>query len=292
MADRDAAQRIFSDEQHASGRWQTRAAAPSGPIRRAVFSFFSFKRAGVDRLSRRMGRSPTVVDLGAGQGAYSQWFLAVRPAARSIAVDWSRHALQRIPRSAAGGGKIMRLCADAQHLPLKAEIADALFSIDTLGHIANINQALDEILRITKPGAPLFIHSECGSYRSRWPDSMLIKRLGCDYGAQLDGHVTMLSAHELRSLFVRRFLVDAAWSPAGVCGWLTGYPEKYRPAFAAAGCKGLSALSGLFAYIKKTPALGALLRLLNVLSNRLELALGIQGGGSFFALLRKPERDG
>jgi SAM-dependent methyltransferase len=290
MADLLAEQRTFSEKQHDAGRWRTRTMAPSDPVRRAIVSFLSFKRAGVDRLARRSRRFRTVVDLGAGQGAYSRWFLAVHPVT-IIAVDWSPHALQRIPPPRPGRGKLLRLCADAQRLPLKAETADCLFSVDMLGHLSNVNLALDEILRIVKPGAPLFLHSECGSYRLRWPDAMLLSRLGYDYGARLDGHETVLPHEELRALFARRFIIESSWSPAGTLGWLTGYPENYREAFKEAGCNRLAALTGIFAFIKKAPLLGTLLRLVNVLGNRLELALGVQGGGSFFAFVNKPEDD-
>jgi ubiquinone/menaquinone biosynthesis C-methylase UbiE len=282
------AQRSFSDDKHASGQWRTRSVAHANPIARAALSFLSYKRAGVERLARRAsGPSPAAVDLGAGQGAYARAFLAARPGAKVIAVDWSPAALRRI---ADGRGKLLRLCADAQHLPLKAGIADALFSIDTLGHIPSINLALDEILRIAKPGAPLFLHSECGSYRNRWPDTMLAKRIGFDYLAKLDGHITVLPYAELHALVARRFIIDEAWSPAGLAGWLTGHPEKYRLAFDAAGCKTLALLTAFFALVKRLPVLGVLLRLCNAISNHLELALGIQGGGSFFARARIPER--
>ena len=287
MAEGGRAQRVFSDGKHAAGHWRTRTAAPSNPLGRALLAWVSFKRAGVARLARRTGGSPLVIDLGAGQGAYSHWFLALRPRATVIAVDWSPLALRRIA-PAAGRGKLLRLCADAQRLPFKAEVAEALFSVDALGHIPNVNHALDEILRVTKPGAALFLHSECGSYRSRWPDTMLEKRIGYDFLARLDGHISVLPARELRALFGRRFLIDEAWSPAGIFGWLTGHPEKYRLAFAEAGCAGLAALTSACAGIKRIPVLGALLRLFNALQNHFELALGLQGGGSFFALLRKP----
>jgi hypothetical protein len=95
---------------------------------------------------------------------------------------------------------------------------------------------------------------------------------------------------ELHAVIARRFQIDSSWSPAGLTGWLTGYPEKYRLAFAKARLPLLVGLTALFALVKRLPLLGTLLRLKNSLLNRLELALGLQGGGSFFAMCRKPER--
>jgi SAM-dependent methyltransferase len=255
------------------------------PLARAALGFLSFKRQAVDRLAGGTRAGSRVVDLGAGQGGYSHWFLG-RRAATIVALDWSFAALAAIapPRR----GKILRVCADAQALPLKPASADALFSVDTLGHLAGIPAALDEMGRVVKAGGRLYLHSECANYRARWPDRMLERRIGYDFLAAYDGHHSLLTCEELRSLYAARFRIDRLWSAAGVTGWLTGYPEKYRLAFTAAGCRGLAALTALFALLKRLPPAGGLLRLVNSTINRLELAMGIQGGGSCSALLRKP----
>jgi SAM-dependent methyltransferase len=286
MTDGTTAPRTFSDEKHAAGDWRTRTLFLSGPVFRAAAAFFSFKRWGVDRLAHNAARRSLVVDLGAGQGAYSHWFLGKCPST-VVAIDWSVEALRRIPLPRRG--KVLRLCADAEMLPLKPGTADVLFTVDTLGHVANMERALDEILRVVKPGAPLFLHSECGSYKERWPDAMLIKRLGYDFLARRDGHRSLLTYEELRRLVSGRFRVDRIWSPAGLTGWLTGYPENYGLAFKEAGCTALRAVTAPFALMKRTPVAGLALRFVNSCINRLEMAIGLTGGGSFFALLRKPE---
>jgi SAM-dependent methyltransferase len=203
-----------------------------------------------------------------------------------VAIDLSFEALRRLPPPRSG--TILRLCADGHHLPLKGACADTFYSVDTLGHVAQPAQVLDEILRVVKPDAQLFLHSECSDYRDRWPDRMLIKRLGYDLPARHDGHISLLPVAALRALVSRRFLIDRIWSPAGLTGWLTGYPEKYLPAFRAAHCRTLAFLTAVFAFVKKTPVAGFLLRLGNGSLNHLEIALGIQGGGSVFILLHKP----
>jgi ubiquinone/menaquinone biosynthesis C-methylase UbiE len=90
-------------------------------------------------------------------------------------VDWSIEALKSA-RLNDNSGKVLPVCADLHLLPFKHESIDALFSVDALGHLSNQERALDEISRICRPGAQLFLHSECGDYRKRWPDNILLKK--------------------------------------------------------------------------------------------------------------------
>jgi SAM-dependent methyltransferase len=245
----------------------------------------SAKRYGVDLLARRGPKNGITVDFGAGQGAYAHWFSSVNKGT-VVAIDLSFEALRRQPEPQSG--TILRLCADGHHLPLKGACADTLYSVDTLGHVADPAKVLDEMLRVVKPGARLFLHSECSNYRDRWPDNMLIRRLGFDLPARHDGHISLLPVVTLRTLIARRFLIDRIWSPAGLTGWCTGYPEKYYRAFREARCRALTPVTAVFAFVKKAPITGFLLRLFNASLNHLEIALGIQGGGSVFMLLHKP----
>ena len=121
---------------------------------------------------------------------------------------------------------------------------------------------------------------------------MLMKRIGYDFPARLDAHCSVLPSTALRALFAQRFHVDTIVSAAGLTGWLTGYPEKYHVAFVNAGMPAFAWLTALFSLIKRTPAAGVLLRLLNSTINHFELALGLQGGGSCCARLRKPAHSG
>lgn len=286
MAEGTAAHRAFADRKHASGQWSTRSASAAFGPARAVASYCSYKRYGVALLAKTTPPEyGPIVDIGAGQGAYAHWFSSVN-GATVIAVDISFEALRRHlpPRR----GAIHRVCADAHRLPLKSQCAAALYSVDTLGHVADQTIVLDEMLRVARPGTRFFLHSECADYKARWPDRMLEKKLGFDMLARREGHISLLPVAALRSLVARRFLIERVWSPAGITGWLTGYPEKYQPAFNAARCRTLAFLTGIFAIVKIMPIAGFLLRFLNSTLNRLEIALGIEGGGSVFMLLRKP----
>jgi SAM-dependent methyltransferase len=285
---RDALQE-FSCEKHERGEWNTTRYVSRNRLVRFLWNYCSFKRDGVDRLARRLSRGALVLDAGAGTGAYVHWF-AARTRCRCVAVDWSHAALVRLMRMRPAG-LIGAVCADAHYLPFKAEIFDGLFSIDLLGHLSDAARALDEMSRVVKPGAELFLHSECSDYQTRWPDRVLIRKLGEDLPARLDGHVGLRKSTDIRRLLLRRFAIASFFSPAGIAGWLLGYPEKYRPAFARAHLRLAAAATGMFACIKKLPVAGALLRLINAFTNHGEVYFGIQGGGSCFAFVKKPLRE-
>jgi SAM-dependent methyltransferase len=279
--------RSFSNQKHLQGHWKTKSLYTRSSLIRAAVNFMSLKRRGVDQLAKTFGKEkkgPVILDLGSGNGAYSCWFLG-RKAAQCIALDWSFAALRSVKKP--GRGKIAGVAADIHFLPFKAGCFDKAFSIDVLGHAQKPETVLDELYRVVKDKAGLFLHSECADYRRRWPDSALIGKLGEDRGVVLDGHISLRDSSALRALYVRRFHIDSFESPAGLCGWLIGYPEKYQPLFKQAGMPGLALLCAIFGLFKKVPILGSCLRLINACTNRLELLLGINGGGSCFAHLTK-----
>jgi SAM-dependent methyltransferase len=281
----------FNDAKHARGEWNTTVVATQSNMLRSCADFLSQKRKGVDELAAVVpSAGGMVLDAGAGQGAYGIWF-ASRNGCSVVGVDSSLEALRRAKAHAASRrlrGKILPVCADIGALPFRQEQFRATFSIDTLGHIEDVNKVLDEMLRCSAAGAPLFLHSECADYRRRWPDRMLIRKLGEDLPARRDGHIGLLEARDLFMLYTRRFRVISFVNPAGYLGWFLGYPEKYRPAFAAAGLGGFTLFLGFCAAVKNLPIIGIGLRLVNALSNHLENFLGLTGGGSCFAVVRKP----
>jgi SAM-dependent methyltransferase len=180
------------------------------------------------------------------------------------------------------------VCADLASLPFKENVFEAIFSIDTLGHVADINSTLNEFSRTCSNGASLFLHSECADYRSRWPDKTLIARNGRDVPAKTDGHDHLRLSRDLYSLYSQRFHLVSFVNPAGYVCWLLGYPEKYLPAFSEAGWKLFRTVAWVFAAFKKTPVIGPAMRLANSFTNHAEVYFGLTGGGSCFAVLKKP----
>lgn len=272
--------RLFSRKKHANQQWHTRRLPTGSRLIRLVACALSFKRQGVDKLAGHLFPHSVVADFGAGKGAYCH-FLLDRTPCTIIALDWSAEALQTIPPPAQGS--IFRVCADLHHLPLKPARIDACYSIDTLGHLRKQELALSEIVRICRGNAALFLHSECADYQRHWPNHALIRRTGFDPIAAIDGHVGIRSANAMHVLYEQCFSLASFFSPAGVFGWLIGYPEKYTAAFKKAGMLPLYLATLFFTIIKKIPLSGFLLRLINMCSNQCELTIGLTGGGSCFA---------
>jgi ubiquinone/menaquinone biosynthesis C-methylase UbiE len=100
----------------------------------------------------RPSRGMTLVDIGAGTGAFaaafSDWFdLSV------VAVEPSAAMRDQIPRASA----IQVLEGDASALPLPDESADAAWLSLVLHHIPDLGAAAQDIHRVLRPGAPVLI---------------------------------------------------------------------------------------------------------------------------------------
>jgi demethylmenaquinone methyltransferase/2-methoxy-6-polyprenyl-1,4-benzoquinol methylase len=92
-----------------------------------------------------------VLDLASGTGDFSQLVAARRPKARSIAVDLT----ERMLRLARARGVPEAVCADATILPFPDHIFDCVFIGYGLRNFPDLNAALREIERVTRPGGRL-----------------------------------------------------------------------------------------------------------------------------------------
>jgi GT2 family glycosyltransferase len=205
-------------------------------------------------------------------------------------VDWSYTALRNARRKNLNA-RILPVCADLHCLPFKKNAFSAFITIDTFGHLYNQEMAFDSLFNTLQGGACGFFHSECADYRRHWPDSMLLRKNGRDIPAESDGHISLFPSDTILRALKRRFTVLSSFSPAGYLGWVTGYPEKYAEAFARAGNRPLYRLTSIMAEIRNHLIGKLLLRIINYSSNRIELLLNLQGGGSLFADVIKPIKE-
>jgi demethylmenaquinone methyltransferase/2-methoxy-6-polyprenyl-1,4-benzoquinol methylase len=93
----------------------------------------------------------TVLDLASGTGDFSQLVAQRYPQARSIAVDLT----ERMLRLAHDRGIRYAVCADATILPFPEGTFDCVFIGYGLRNFPDLNAALHEIRRVTRPGGLL-----------------------------------------------------------------------------------------------------------------------------------------
>jgi len=117
-----------------------------------VFSY------GMDRRWKRRGvemaglpERAVVLDLASGTGDFSRLVTERRPQARAVAVDLTEGML----RLARASGVNSAVCADATTLPFAEHTFDCVFIGYGLRNFPDLNSALREIERVTRPGGLL-----------------------------------------------------------------------------------------------------------------------------------------
>jgi demethylmenaquinone methyltransferase/2-methoxy-6-polyprenyl-1,4-benzoquinol methylase len=108
-----------------------------------------WKRSGVDRA--RLPARPVVLDLAAGTGDFSLMVSQRYPGARAIAVDLTERMLQLARRR----GVRHTVCGDAGRLPFPDRSFDCVFVGYGLRNFPELDVAVREIERVTKPGGLL-----------------------------------------------------------------------------------------------------------------------------------------
>jgi ubiquinone/menaquinone biosynthesis C-methylase UbiE len=94
----------------------------------------------------------TIMDVGAEAGRFS--LLATDSNATVIGIDIDSYGLKRLKLKTK---RINVIQADARKIPLKDETFDAIFMIEVLDYIPELDEALRECHRTLKSDAPLFL---------------------------------------------------------------------------------------------------------------------------------------
>jgi ubiquinone/menaquinone biosynthesis methyltransferase len=127
--------------------------APKYDFITRVFSYGMdrrWKQAGVERAA--LPERARVLDLASGTGDFSLLVNRLYPGARPVAVDLT----ERMLTLARGRGLHDTVCGDAGLLPFADASFDCVFIGYGLRNFPNLNRALREIVRVTRPGG-LFV---------------------------------------------------------------------------------------------------------------------------------------
>ncbi len=104
-----------------------------------------------------------VCDVGTGAGKFS--LIAVEKNLETVSLDIDLHGLKRLRLKTR---KVHLIQADARALPLKPGIADAVFSMEVLDYIPELDKVLTECRTISKNGAGLtFSFGNQSSFKSK-----------------------------------------------------------------------------------------------------------------------------
>jgi ubiquinone/menaquinone biosynthesis C-methylase UbiE len=99
-----------------------------------------------------LSQSNVIMDVGAEAGRFSE--LSKTSNAATISLDIDSYGLKRLKQKT---GHIEAIVADARKIPIKNETFDAIFMIEVLDYIPELDQALVECLRTLKPTASLVV---------------------------------------------------------------------------------------------------------------------------------------
>ena len=97
-------------------------------------------------------KTSVVVDVGAEAGRFS--LMAANSNITVVGIDIDSYSLRRLKQK---NKNVTVIQADARKIPLQSGCFDAVFMIEVLDYIPELNQALGEGFRILKPGFPLVL---------------------------------------------------------------------------------------------------------------------------------------
>jgi SAM-dependent methyltransferase len=115
-------------------------------LRREVFYFEGLIEAAVVEFSAGLENGARVLDAGAGEGQYREWFGRQRYVGVDLGIGdagWNYRGLDCV--------------ADLLRLPFGPAVFDAFVSVVTLEHVTEPGVAVAEMARVAKPGARLLL---------------------------------------------------------------------------------------------------------------------------------------
>lgn len=158
-----------------------------------------------DRLG--VGAGTSVIDVGCGAGRHS--FEAFRRGANVVAFDQSASDLNDVDAiltamaeqgEAPASATAEAVKGDALDLPYEDGTFDCVIASEILEHVPEDDRAIDELVRVCKPGGRLAITVP------RWLPEKICWLLSDEYHANEGGHIRIYHADQLRDKVVARGL--------------------------------------------------------------------------------------
>lgn len=100
-----------------------------------------------------------ILDIGCGGGTYTKIFPKTSTV---ISVDISGRAIKNAKENIGQSQNIFFIVSDVMHLPLRDNSVDKIACIDVFEHLANVEESLGEIARVSKPFGRISIFTACG----------------------------------------------------------------------------------------------------------------------------------
>ncbi len=133
-------------------------------------------RPEIERLIDRLGVEPgdTVLDAGCGTGHITRWLAErVAPAGQVTGVDLDEETVAGAAwglRDLAGRGTDLELRANhIEHLPFTDDTFDAAWCSSVLGYVADPHAALQELIRVVRPGGRVLVLTGDAARWTFWP---------------------------------------------------------------------------------------------------------------------------
>jgi len=156
-----------------------------------------------------------VLDVGCGVGA-TPCYIAKKYGCKVVGVDILEKMIERSKERAKGEGvedKVEFRVADAQNLPFKDDLFDAVIGESILPFPKDKQRALNELVRVTKPGGCVGLN-ESTWLKTPVPTEIMVEWLSQDLSSNAeiltsDGWVRLLEGSGLKNVAVRVYTTNA-----------------------------------------------------------------------------------
>jgi SAM-dependent methyltransferase len=171
-----------------------------------------------------------VLDVGSGTGALAAAIAAAAPSSRIVGIDRSEPYVT-VARAHHQSPRVRFEVGDAQHLPFDYASFDRTLSLLILNFIPDPEQALEEMMRVTRPSgtvaAAVWDYGQgMEMLRVFWDEAVT---LGPDSDRKDERHMPLCRTGELVSLWRRHRLKDVVETPIAIETRFASFEDFWSP---------------------------------------------------------------